>query len=254
MAHSLFILTHNNLSFNSRHFLQVQRMNMGTQDLLNKPLPSLSPSENPPNLRKLTVDMSLCPHWPATSTGSQPCNRTRCKTCPIHHPANSCTNLTYPITTHADCKSKNLIYQLGCECNAFYIGETHHSLSDHMNGHRFTTIYQTQTYQLLSTHNPTRSLSKNASLSVSYTIYLTPSQATFTTNLKVQTNLSRQPPVSTSINSSTFHSCPNGTYSLSQSLLFYCWGRPQCFGWKSKPIFVSFLYILATLTRMLDNA
>ena len=34
----------------------------------------------------------------------------------------------------------NLIYQLECtECNAFYIGETHRSLSDHMNGHRVTT-------------------------------------------------------------------------------------------------------------------
>ena len=48
--------------------------------------------------------------------------------------------VTYHITTHADCKSMNLIYQLECtECNAFYIGETPCSLSDHMNGHRFTT-------------------------------------------------------------------------------------------------------------------
>ena len=44
------------------------------------------------------------------------CNRPCCKTCPIHPPINSfsslCTNLTYPITSHADCKSMNLIYQL----------------------------------------------------------------------------------------------------------------------------------------------
>ena len=64
--------------------------------------------------------------------------------CPIHHPANSftnsCTNVTYPITTHADCKSMNLICQLQCtECNAFYNGETSRSLSDRMNGHWFTT-------------------------------------------------------------------------------------------------------------------
>ena len=60
--------------------------------------------------------------------------------CPIHPPASSCTNLTYTITTHADCKSMNLIYQLQCNvCNAFYIGETRRSLSDYMNGHRFTT-------------------------------------------------------------------------------------------------------------------
>ena len=35
----------------------------------------------------------------------------------------------------------NLIYHLKCtECSAFYIGETHRSLSDCMNGHRFTTM------------------------------------------------------------------------------------------------------------------
>ena len=35
----------------------------------------------------------------------------------------------------------NLIYQLQCtECNAFYIGETHRSLSNHMNGYWFTTM------------------------------------------------------------------------------------------------------------------
>ena len=40
----------------------------------------------------------------------------------------------------ADCKSMNLIYHLKCtECNAFYIGETRHSLSDRMNGCQFTT-------------------------------------------------------------------------------------------------------------------
>ena len=34
----------------------------------------------------------------------------------------------------------DLIYKLQCtECNAFYTGEAHHSLSDHMNGHWFTT-------------------------------------------------------------------------------------------------------------------
>ena len=54
--------------------------------------------------------------------------------------ASSLTNVTYLITTHADCKFMNLIYHLQCtECNAFYIGETSHSLFDRMNGHRFTT-------------------------------------------------------------------------------------------------------------------
>ena len=75
-----------------------------------------------------------------TPTGSQPCNGPQCKTCPFHHPANSFTSSCTNITTHADCKFMNLIYQLQCtECNAFYIGETCHSLSDCVNGHQFTT-------------------------------------------------------------------------------------------------------------------
>ena len=44
--------------------------------------------------------------------GEDSCQQPWCKTCPIHHPASSCTNLTYPITTHGDSKSMNLIYQL----------------------------------------------------------------------------------------------------------------------------------------------
>ena len=113
-----------------------------TQDLLTKP--PLVTLCKPPNLRQLMVDTSLRTHNPVASTGSRPCNRPRCKTCPIHPPASSfttsCTNLTYPITTHAECKSMNLIYQLQCNlCKSFYIGDTRHSLSDRMNGHRFTT-------------------------------------------------------------------------------------------------------------------
>ena len=49
------------------------------------------------------------------------------------------TNLSYPITTLADCKSSNLVYQLQCmKCNDFYVGETGQMLSKHMNGHQFT--------------------------------------------------------------------------------------------------------------------
>ena len=46
----------------------------------------------------------------------------------IHIPTQSFTSpntgLTYPITTLANCKSSNLVYQLQCKkCGAFYIGE-----------------------------------------------------------------------------------------------------------------------------------
>ena len=127
--------------------------------------------------------------------GSWPYNRPRCKTCPFHHPANSftssCTNLTYPITTHPDFKSMNLIYQLQfTECNAFYIGETCRSISNHMNDTALSPQYQTQTCQLPFTPNPTRSLSRNADLLVSYMKCITPPLTTFAVSLKQHTNSS----------------------------------------------------------------
>ena len=63
--------------------------------------------------------------------------------------------------------------------------------------------YRTQTCQLLSTLSPTKSLSRNAGLLVSYTNYLTPPQTTSAISLKLHTNLSSNhdtTPVSISIN------------------------------------------------------
>ena len=95
--------------------------------------------------------------------------------------------------------------------------------------------YRTQTYQLLSTLNPARSLSRNAGLSVSHTNYLTPPQTTSTANLKLQTNFSSNPDTPTA---STSIDPPNSTLTSAalkvstHSLLFYCWGRPWWFGRK----------------------
>ena len=155
----------------------------------------------------------------ATPTGSWPCNRPQCKTCSIHHHVNSFTsshtNVTNPITTHVDCKSMNLIYHLKCtECNAFYNGETSCYLADCMNGPGSPPRYRTQTCQLLSTLSPTRSLSRYAGLSVSYTNYLTPPQTTSAVSWKLHTNLSSNhntTPVSISVNPPTFHPCLGGT-------------------------------------------
>ena len=103
---------------------------------LNHPL-SLSETSPPPNFCQLTADTSLCPHNPAIPTGPDPEIRPRCNTYHIHNPISSCTNLTYPITT-LEVYETNLQLQ-STECNDFYIGETCHSLSYHINGHRFTT-------------------------------------------------------------------------------------------------------------------
>ena len=63
--------------------------------------------------------------------------------------------------------------------------------------------YRTQTCQFLSTLSPTRSLSRNAGLLVSYTNYLTPPQTTSAVSLKLHTNLFSNhdtTPVSISVN------------------------------------------------------
>ena len=104
----------------------------------------------------------------------------------------------------ADCKSMNLIYQLQCtECNFFYIGETRHSLSDCMNGHHFTTTVSNPDLPVAITPNPTRSLSRNAGLLVSYTNSQTPPLTAFASNLKQHINSSSNhvtPLISTSVN------------------------------------------------------
>ena len=116
--------------------------------------------------------------------------------------------------------------------------------------------YRTQTYQLLSTLNPTRSLS---GLLVSYTNYLTPPQTTSAANLKLHTNLSSNPdthPVSTSINPPKFHPHPSGTKSF-DSVSCILLLRKDTVIWPKYSFsfsFVSSLYVLSTLTCGLDDA
>ena len=109
--------------------------------------------------------------------------------------------------------------------------------------------YWTQTYQLLYTLNPTRSLSRNAGLSVSYINYLTPLQITSAVNLKLHTNLSSNPDtplVSTSIKPPNSTLAPAALKVSMQSPLFYCWGRPLWSGWNIHFRFISIC--LTTLT------
>ena len=117
--------------------------------------------------------------------------------------------------------------------------------------------YRTQIYQLLSTLNPTRSLSRNVGLLALYTNYLTPPQTTSAANLKLHTNLSTNPDtptVSTSINPPHSTLASAALNVLPQSPVFYCWGRPLWSGRNIHFCFVSSLHVLATLTRGPDNA
>ena len=62
------------------------------------------------------------------------------------------TNISYPITTLADCKSSDLVYQLLCtKCNAFYIRKTDLMLLKYVNGHRFTCMIMNSNL-LITTH------------------------------------------------------------------------------------------------------
>ena len=175
------------------------------------------------------------------------------------HPANSFTssrtNVTHPITTHADCKSMNLIYQLQCtECNAFYIGETSRCLSDRMNGHWFTTTVSNPDLPVVI-HTQSHQIPFQKCWSVNV-IHKLP-DSTSAVNLKLHTNLSSNPdtsPVSTFINPP--HSTL-GPMALKVSIhfpVFYCQGRPLWSGRNIHFRFVSSLYVLPTLTSGPDDA
>ena len=117
--------------------------------------------------------------------------------------------------------------------------------------------YRTQTCQLLSTLSPTRSLSRNADLLVSYTNYLTQPQITSATSLKLHTNLSSNHDTTLVSISVIPHIPPSPRRHLKislQSSVFYCWGRSLWSGRNIHFCFVSSLYVLAMLTRGLVNA
>ena len=102
--------------------------------------------------------------------------------------------------------------------------------------------YQIQTYQLLSTLNPTGSHSRNAGLSMLYTNYLIPPQTTSTANLKLHTNLSSNhdtPPVSTSVNSPNSALAPEALNSF-DSVTCILLLRKATVIWPKVYIFVSF--------------
>jgi len=75
------------------------------------------------------------------------CNGPRCKTCPVSdrslsfvHPV---THKTYSFRHSGSCISSNLVYLLLCNlCSAFYVGETHSSLTFRINNHRYSSKSQ----------------------------------------------------------------------------------------------------------------
>ena len=137
---------------------------------------------------------------------------------------NIITSLT-PSPPMLTAKSMNLIYQLKCtECNAFYIEETCCSLSNHMNGHCFTTTVSNPDLPI-AIHTQSHQIHFLECWSVSVIHKLTDS--IFPTNLKWHTNSSSNhvtTPESISINPPTTYSilAPEALTISRQSFLFYC--------------------------------
>ena len=96
------------------------------------------------NLKDLLVRSSL-PHDPPNHpTGTFPCSRTICRTCPH---VNSSNTITTPkghvnITGHYTCTTENVVYCLTCEkCpSTVYIGETGRRMADRFRQHRRDVI------------------------------------------------------------------------------------------------------------------
>lgn len=103
----------------------------------------------PPNLTDLLVSKDLATREDnhRLPQGSYPCNRPRCKTCPMNPPTSNfkatLTGQTYPIHGHNNCTTSNILYQLKCtQCAAEYIGMTTNDLRTRMTGHRQSVTNQ----------------------------------------------------------------------------------------------------------------
>ena len=125
-----------------------------------------------------------------------------------------------------DCKSMNLIYQLQCtECNAFYFGETHRSLSNHMNEHQFTTMVSNPDLPV-AIHTQSQQIPFQECWSVSV-IHKLPDSISdhirhqFETAYHLSSNPDT-PPVSTSVNPPNSTLAPVALKVLIQSPVFYC--------------------------------
>ena len=114
-----------------------------------------------------------------------------------------------------------------------------------MNGHRFTIMVSNPDLQEAIPLNPTRSLSKNAGLSVSYANYQTPPQTISTANLKLHTNSSSNSdtsPVSTSVNPQIPPS-PQRHLQFQFSLFYFTAEEGHCDLAKSLPFSYHFISI-----------
>ncbi|BES93997.1 unnamed protein product [Nesidiocoris tenuis] len=78
------------------------------------------------------------------STGLQPCNKSRCKTCAMVYQGTEYsspnTEIIYRVNGTANCQTSFVVYKLRCRfCNAFYVGKTSCPLNKRVNVYRSRT-------------------------------------------------------------------------------------------------------------------
>ena len=95
----------------------------------------------PKNIREHVVKATLKEHT-KSDVGFVPCSRvsSNCKCCKSAIPGNSfqstVTKEQFKIFSEVNCKSKNLIYLLTCQCGIQYVGQTITPFNIRLNNHR----------------------------------------------------------------------------------------------------------------------
>ena len=106
------------------------------------PLPPLVAYRRPPNIRYKLIRAKVPDPLPERPRriipGIKKCNN--CPICPFVTTGQTVkstqTNYSVDINMSVDCRTKNLIYMLGCKkCQVQYIGKTHRTLQDRFSEH-----------------------------------------------------------------------------------------------------------------------
>ena len=106
------------------------------------PLPPLVAYRRPPNIRDKLIRAKVPEPLPERPRRKIPGMR-KCNNCPIcpyvttgQTVKSTQTNYSVDINMGVDCKTKNIIYMLGCKkCKMQYIGETHRTIQDRFSEH-----------------------------------------------------------------------------------------------------------------------
>ena len=130
------LVTTYNPAFNQIHNIVRKHMHLiNDDDKLSQvfPSPPIAAFRRPRNIRDLLVNARVKPSPDDTQKGCTKCTSKKCAVCPFivesHKFTSSSTGESFPITSHAHCKSTWVIYLITCKkCNKQYVGKTTTSL------------------------------------------------------------------------------------------------------------------------------